>query len=1165
MLQFTGERFLPEVEGQIELEHLHRYLIARRLVKGKLVLDIASGEGYGSALLAAQAKSVTGVDISRDAVDHARSRYASLSNLRFLVGDCADIPMKAASVDVVVSFETIEHHERHEEMLAEIKRVLRPGGLLVMSSPDRYNYSVATGYNNEYHVKELYRHEFEALLSRHFNNTSLLGQRVAYGSMVLPEGRGGFVSFRKSGAAVEESAGIVAPVYLIAVASDNTLPRLEGSVFDSPLEQSDLLVEMQRRLAERDGQVVGLTDAMAARDVEVAELRGKVEGLSDALALREEELVRERSALQLRNDSYIELEGVVSQLRQEIANLNGAVTLLQAAIGDRVRERDVALGSLAVLQHALESRDLELSALRSRNAAAAELEGKLAALTQVAESQASELQSRREQAAAVAKDVADLKERLGVTSKRLEAQSGLLEAARASEVLVSELQGKLAAVIQRAEVLSVEVQTRTRQAEALVDAQARISATLTTLESTRQELADERARVAQMRFEAVGKADRARAELAELRRVVDERKAASAELHRLIEAERRATAALKADLAEREATLAQTRVVLEEERGGRQAAQDKLFRIEAQLEQVNQRSAAEAVRHQEFTSRHRSEVERLAGQCEHLVHQLAARDAEVLALGARIEEIEADRIRQAETIAALQVRALSLQHQVVEMEVMIGNHRKIIQQIWSSRSWRLTKGLRFAGRLMRGDWADSLASLRRYLSLVGSAPTIPPAPLSSGATTAAAPAPTPLPAGVSPVGRITPDQDVSPTDLAHAADQPSSALVQAAGEKCRILLVSYYCPSRSHAGGLRILDLYALIRRKAPGVELHLYTHQRPSIDWFEDEVSTIFDRVHWSPTEELTAAGLTAIAGKPLYFDVIDLQFHQAAYDIDAYRRMGRTLLFTPMESLARFSFLQARSAFLSTGRFPLRELARGFRAVAEEVVFSFKVDKVVCVSRSDAAFLRAVTYLRRIQSLETGVSEIEFPVAGAGGKMRDLASAGQTLLFVAYFGSQTNVDALRWYLDEVHPRVLARVPAYRFVVVGRGDLSSFDRYVGPAVELVGEVPRIAPFIESARVGIAPALGGSGFRGKVNQYALFGVPTVVSPISAKGLAYQTGKDILIGRSAEEFAEHCIALLLDDALNITIGTRAHATCAAKYTWDSKWPAVARLYELNAIA
>ena len=120
-MEFTGERFVPGVLGKIEIEHLHRYLSVTRVVAGKTVLDIASGEGYGSAMLARTASKVIGVDISLEAISHAQEKYQA-QNLQFCVGSCSAIPIKNASVDVVVTFETIEHHDEHDAMLREIKR-----------------------------------------------------------------------------------------------------------------------------------------------------------------------------------------------------------------------------------------------------------------------------------------------------------------------------------------------------------------------------------------------------------------------------------------------------------------------------------------------------------------------------------------------------------------------------------------------------------------------------------------------------------------------------------------------------------------------------------------------------------------------------------------------------------------------------------------------------------------------------------------------------------------------------------------------------------------------------------------------------------------------------------------------------------------------------------
>ena len=171
--------------GNIRLEHLHRYLLARELSHGRRVLDIACGEGYGSDLLAEVASSVVGVDIVAEVVQHARIRYQR-PNLAFAAGSCAAIPLADGSIDVVVCFETLEHHDQHDQMMREVTRVLRPDGLLIISSPDRHEYSEVPGYRNPFHAQELDRSEFARLLESHFSHVRLIGQRIRAGSIVGP-------------------------------------------------------------------------------------------------------------------------------------------------------------------------------------------------------------------------------------------------------------------------------------------------------------------------------------------------------------------------------------------------------------------------------------------------------------------------------------------------------------------------------------------------------------------------------------------------------------------------------------------------------------------------------------------------------------------------------------------------------------------------------------------------------------------------------------------------------------------------------------------------------------------------------------------------------------------------------------------------------------------
>jgi SAM-dependent methyltransferase len=185
-LDFTGERFTPECVREISYEHWHRYAFARRFAAGKRVLDAACGEGYGSSLLATVATSVVGVDVDATTIDHAWQRYGRGGNVEFRRADATDLPFEAGSFDVVVSFETLEHLARQEELIAGFVRILGGNGLLVISTPDRHAYSDVTGFRNEHHVRELYRDEFVALLERHFAHVRLYGQKLAFRSALWP-------------------------------------------------------------------------------------------------------------------------------------------------------------------------------------------------------------------------------------------------------------------------------------------------------------------------------------------------------------------------------------------------------------------------------------------------------------------------------------------------------------------------------------------------------------------------------------------------------------------------------------------------------------------------------------------------------------------------------------------------------------------------------------------------------------------------------------------------------------------------------------------------------------------------------------------------------------------------------------------------------------------
>lgn len=154
--------------------HLNRYAMTRQFCKGRVVLDAACGEGYGSYLMKTWgALRVEGVDISGEAIDHARAAFHA-EGLRYTKCDVLNLPFEDNSFDLVVSFETMEHVDDAEQFLHEIKRVLKPDGTVLLSCPNDHYYYENDHLENPFHKKRYTFFEFKEL------SESILGNQAEY-------------------------------------------------------------------------------------------------------------------------------------------------------------------------------------------------------------------------------------------------------------------------------------------------------------------------------------------------------------------------------------------------------------------------------------------------------------------------------------------------------------------------------------------------------------------------------------------------------------------------------------------------------------------------------------------------------------------------------------------------------------------------------------------------------------------------------------------------------------------------------------------------------------------------------------------------------------------------------------------------------------------------
>ena len=159
-------------------------------------------------------------------------------------------------------------------------------------------------------------------------------------------------------------------------------------------------------------------------------------------------------------------------------------------------------------------------------------------------------------------------------------------------------------------------------------------------------------------------------------------------------------------------------------------------------------------------------------------------------------------------------------------------------------------------------------------------------------------------------------------------------------------------------------------------------------------------------------------------------------------------------------------------------------------------------------------------------------------------------TLVFTGSFKYRPNCHAVKYFLRDIFPRICEKVPDAKFVAVGNGAWKALAAYRGrPGFEAVDFVPDLRPYLAKAAVVVAPLTLGSGVSNKLAEGFAVGTPVVATPLACGDLPVKSGEQLLIGTTAEEFAEHVVRLLKDAGLRRQMALRARRLVEEQYDWE----------------
>lgn len=375
-----------------------------------------------------------------------------------------------------------------------------------------------------------------------------------------------------------------------------------------------------------------------------------------------------------------------------------------------------------------------------------------------------------------------------------------------------------------------------------------------------------------------------------------------------------------------------------------------------------------------------------------------------------------------------------------------------------------------------------------------------------------------------------------------AGTVPTPALLHR--RQCQILVIDALTPRPDHdSGSLRLVNLMRLLR--AEGAHVVFLPADRTYAEGYTRALQHAGIETWYAPFARRAPAWLHEHGPR---FDIVMVSRHYVAREFLPLLRRHAPQARIIFDTVDLHYLRERRGAQLAADA-ALARAARVTRALELDVIA--RSDLTVVVSETERALLATDAPQAQVEVL-SNLQEVSGPGL-AFGQRKDL-------VFVGGFRHPPNVDAVRWFVETIFPRIRARLPGLCFHCIGSHvvpEVQALARH--PGVIVHGHVPDIRPYMDGCRIAVAPLRFGAGVKGKINLSMAHGQPVVATSCAAEGMRLHDGADVMVADDAGTFADAVIRLYDDAALWQRLSERGLDHVARNFSPDAARATVRRLF------